>query len=173
MPTPHRFLMALCAVLLLGGSLMLRAHHRIDRAILAAARQQDLEPRLLLAVARKESRMRANARGAAGEIGLFQIMPGTARHWAEVHKRDAPDERRLFRPETNAEIAAWYLRRGLDRFAHRADPLPFALAYYNAGPSRAVVWDRDIPADADPLDHIPFPSTRAYVRDILADVRGL
>jgi soluble lytic murein transglycosylase len=121
---------------------------------------------LLLAVAYQESRMNPDARGAAGEIGMFQIMPNTAKHWAEVTGNAVPGERELFRVRTNAEIAAWYLRRGLDRFAHRADPLPFALAYYNAGPGRAVEWEQRLPDRMAFHEFIPFPSTRKYVMDI-------
>jgi soluble lytic murein transglycosylase len=168
----HRLFSGLCAIVLLGGALSLRAAHRLDNAILAAARRHGVDHRLLFSVARRESSLRTDARGAAGEIGMFQIMPATVQDWAKTHRKNVPDERRLFRPEMNADIAAWYLGRGLERFGHRADPLPFALAYYNAGPSRAVVWDRDIPADANPIDLIPFPSTQAYVRDILRDYRG-
>ncbi len=170
-PTPgihRRVVRALPALFLLCAlTACLHRHHRTDRALLGAARLHHIDARLLRAVALRESRMNPSARGAAGEIGLFQILPNTAKHWAEVHQRPPPSEARLFRVTLNAEIAAWYLRRGLDRFPHRADPLPFALAYYNAGPSRAIDWDQRLPDGIDFQDFIPFPSTRAYVRDIL------
>ena len=138
-----------------------------ERAILRAAALFRLDPRLLVAVAMRESRMNPLARGAAGEIGMFQIMPITARHWAEVTGNPVPTEEDLFDVSRNAEISAWYLRRGLDTFAHRDNPLPFALAYYNAGPTRAREWERGVPEGEDFLPHIPFASTREYVRVIL------
>ncbi|MCC5847315.1 MAG: transglycosylase SLT domain-containing protein [Verrucomicrobia bacterium] len=138
-----------------------------DRGILRAAALYRLDPRLLVAVAMRESRMSQQARGAAGEIGMFQIMPNTARHWAQVTGNPVPTEPELFDVNLNAEISAWYLRRGLDAFAHRANPLPFALAYYNAGPSRAQAWERQTPEnEQNILPYIPFASTREYVRVI-------
>jgi soluble lytic murein transglycosylase-like protein len=159
-------------ILLLAGCVWLQQQHRLDAAFLHAANHHGIDWRLLRAVAMQESRMNPLARGKAGEIGMFQVMPITARHWAEVHKRAPPSEEELFRPRLNADIAAWYLRRGLDRFAHHKDPLPFALAYYNAGPSRVVAWEQQLPNDIDFRDFIPFPSTRIYVRSILASLEG-
>ncbi len=139
----------------------------VEQSLLRAARLYDLEVKLLQAVAYQESRMNPDARGAAGEIGMFQIMPGTAQHWAEVTGNAVPTEKQLFLVQNNAEIAAWYLRRGIDRFQHRNDPLPFALAYYNAGPSRAVTWEKNLPPGVAFHEYIPFPTTRKYVIDIM------
>lgn len=148
-----------------------------ERAILRAAVLYQLDPRLLVAVAMRESRMNPEARGAAGEIGMFQIMPITARHWAEVTGHQIPSEIELFDVYRNAEISAWYLRRGMDAFAHRANPLPFALAYYNAGPTRARQWDKDMGQmdmanGEDFLPHIPFASTREYVRVVMNELKN-
>jgi len=138
----------------------------VEQSLSRAASMYNLDVALLQAVAYQESRMNPDARGRAGEIGMFQIMPGTAEHWAEVTGNPVPTERQLFQVRTNAEIAAWYLRRGIDRFDHRADPLPFALAYYNAGPTRAITWEKNLPRDVAFHEYIPFPTTRKYVLDI-------
>ncbi|HEY6070531.1 MAG TPA: hypothetical protein VIU85_04080, partial [Chthoniobacterales bacterium] len=53
---------------------------------------------------------------------------------------------------------------------NESDPLPFALAEYNAGASRAQRWVGADGANAnanDFLGHIDFPATRNYVRSIL------
>lgn len=173
-----------CAGLLAGmaaaGQHMYRAErhwlrdHKMDEretAFSHAARLFQLDIRLLEAVARRETGMDPMARGAAGEIGLFQIMPNTALHWAQRTDNPVPSEEDLFNVGLNTHIAAWYLRQGLDRFAHREDPLPFALAYYNAGPGRAVRWERELPPGTPFESYIPFPGTRSYVRAILEDVR--
>lgn len=138
-----------------------------DRALIRAAVLYDLDPAVLVAVGTRESRMNPNARGAAGEIGMFQIMPQTARHWAQSTGNPEPSEGELFDVFLNAEISAWYLRLGLDAFSHRSDPLPFALAWYNAGPTNARAWERNTPENADFIPQITFASTRAYVRAIL------
>lgn len=167
MQTEHLLRLALFGLPLLLGPLALRHAHTTDAALLSAAREHRLDWRLLRAVAMQESRMNPKARGAAGEIGMFQIMPHTARHWAERTGNPVPTEEELFAVRLNAGISAWYLRQGLDEFAHRSDPLPFALAFYNAGPSRIRAWERNVGPDEDLIPHIPFPSTRTYVTNIL------
>lgn len=145
---------------------------RIERALLRAGRMHDIDWHLLRAVAMRETRMNPKAVGAAGEIGLFQIMPNTAKHWANETNHPVLTERQLFNVQNNARIAAWYLREGLNRFSDRENPLPYALAYYNAGPSRALRWAEELPAGVPFESFIPFASTRKYVTNILEMYRG-
>lgn len=51
----------------------------IIAAVNEASASQGVDPALLVALIQKESNLRPNARGAAGEIGLCQLMPATAR----------------------------------------------------------------------------------------------
>ncbi|MGA0367955.1 MAG: lytic transglycosylase domain-containing protein [Kiritimatiellia bacterium] len=167
--SPAKLICALCLLGVGGVGLWM---HRIDRAMLRAGKKHRVDPLLLRAVGITESNLNPKAVGAAGEIGMFQIMPNTARHWAEKTGHKAPDTPQLFRVGLNAQISAWYLREGLDEFADREDPLPYALAYYNAGPSRVRAWVVD-PVPGIPFtESIPFPSTRAYVTKILGIYRG-
>ncbi|MEX2606040.1 MAG: transglycosylase SLT domain-containing protein [Kiritimatiellia bacterium] len=145
--------------------------HRMDRALWIAGRRHRIDPQLLRAVAMQESRMNPKAVGAAGEIGMMQIMPNTAKHWALTTNQPIPSEKELFRLRTNTEISAWYLRQGLDEFAHMKDPWPYALAYYNAGPSRVRSWVTLVPDGIAFADFIPFSTTRKYVKNILAMYR--
>jgi soluble lytic murein transglycosylase-like protein len=50
----------------------------IQNQIYQTAIAQGVPPSIALAVAQQESSFNPNARGAAGEIGLFQLMPATA-----------------------------------------------------------------------------------------------
>lgn len=167
MRTEHIMRIALFSIPLLVVTPVLRHVHQTDRALLSAAREHRIDWRLLRAVAIHESRINPRARGAAGEIGMFQIMPNTARHWAQQTENPTPTEEELFNVALNARISAWYLRQGLDEFAERADPVPFALAYYNAGPTRIRAWAREVDTTEELLAYIPFPSTRTYVTRIL------
>jgi len=133
------------------------------RAILVA---QGLPPELS-AVPAVESHYRPTARGHHGELGLWQLRPGTARRFGlQVSK--ARDERIQIDPSTRA--AARYLS-----FLHaRYDDWPLALAAYNAGPTRvdralarrpgASFWDL---AERRALPAI----SRDYVPKVLAVVR--
>ena len=79
----------------------------------------------------------------------------------------------LFNPETNLLAGAWYLTRAIHRWSGKADPVPYALAEYNAGRSNAVRWDnmnRD-GNTASFCDCITYPSTRRYVKDIIRRYR--
>lgn len=146
--------------------------YRIERALLRAGRLYDIDWHFLRAVAMQETRMNPKAVGAAGEIGLFQIMPNTAKHWSRETNRPVLNEKQLFNLKNNAEISAWYLRQGINRFSEQEDPLPYALAYYNAGPSRAIRWAEELPEGVPFANYIPFSSTRKYVTNILEIYRG-
>ncbi|MDF3131266.1 lytic transglycosylase domain-containing protein [Kiritimatiellaeota bacterium B1221] len=146
--------------------------HHVDRNIWKAGRKNGVDPLLLRAVGITESRLNPKAVGAAGEIGMFQIMPNTAKHWAQKTGHKVPTEKQLFKLRVNANISAWYLREGLDEFADKEDPTAYALAYYNAGPSRVRAWE-DLQLPGIPfVEGIPFPGTRKYVTQILGIYRG-
>ncbi|MBK8457141.1 MAG: transglycosylase SLT domain-containing protein [Phyllobacteriaceae bacterium] len=77
------------------------------------------------AVVRVESNYRANARGGAGEIGLMQIKPATARMLGYSGKASG-----LFNPETNLKYGMKYLGQ-----AHRlgGGSVCGTILKYNAG----------------------------------------
>ena len=145
--------------------------HRVDHALWKYGNRHQVDPLLLRAVGITESNLNPKAVGAAGEIGMFQIMPNTAKHWALENNLPIPSEKQLFQLRHNANISAWYLREGLNAFPEKADPIPYALAYYNAGPSRAFEWDKQVPEGFDFVEFIPFPGTRRYVTKILGIYR--
>ena len=77
----------------------------------------------------------------------------------------------LFDAKTNLDVGAWYLQRALERWRDRDDPVPFALAEYNAGRSNVDRWitasGRGAEATAaDLFNAIDFPSTKKYLAEI-------
>jgi len=142
-----------------------------NKLITSVAAEYHLDPKLLKAVIWQESHFDAQKVGTAGERGLMQVSERAANEWAGERKIDnfRPDQ--LFNPQTNLEAGGWYLRRALDHWADKRDPLPFALAEYNAGASRAQRWANvDGPnagLESDFLAHIDFPATRKYVDSII------
>ena len=137
-----------------------RANVTVDKRVPAslrpiihqAARQHKVDPRLIAAVARRESRFRVRAVSPVGARGLMQLMPRTAR-WLGV--KDS------FNPRQNIFGGTKYLAMLLRQYNGNVD---LALAAYNAGPG-AVKKYRGIP---------PYRETRAYVaavrRDYLASL---
>ena len=129
-----------------------------------AAGSEQLDPDLLLGLARQESRLTPTVRSSAGAVGLLQLLPSTA---AELED-PAPSEAELLEPERNAPLGARYLKEMLSA----ADGNPFlATASYNAGPGAAGSW-RNEDLDAIPelwVEAIPYPETRIYVKKVLGN----
>ncbi|PZR74277.1 MAG: murein transglycosylase [Chthoniobacterales bacterium] len=143
-----------------------------DALIRSVAAEHQLDPMLVKAVVWRESRFDAQKFGTAGERGLMQVSEKAAKEWARETKAESFRVEELFDPKTNLEAGAWYLRRAVEHWQNQADSIPFALAEYNAGASRAQRWaggedTRTIPPDTFRAN-IDFPGTRKYVDSIIA-----
>ena len=143
-----------------------------DALIRAVAAEHQLDPMLVKAVVWRESRFDAQKFGTAGERGLMQVSEKAAGEWARETKAENFRVEELFDPKTNLEAGTWYLRRAIEHWQNQANPLPFALAEYNAGASRALRWaggdDTKAVAEKTFLANIDFPGTRKYVDSIIA-----
>ena len=142
-----------------------------DALIRSFATEHHLDPMLVKAVVWRESRFDAQKFGNAGERGLMQVSEKAAQEWARENRNGDFRVEELFDPKTNLEAGTWYLRRAVEHWESKADPIPFALAEYNAGASRAQRWaggdDAVIPPDTF-RTNIEFPGTRKYVDSIIA-----
>lgn len=169
------FLSAGALALAAAGGLGVYGHwylHRFDPLIAEAARECGVEGALLRAVIWKESRFNPRRVGLAGEIGLMQVTEPAAREWAEAATNTDFEAADLFNPDVNVRAGAWYLARALRTWAAKADPVPYALAEYNAGHAAAARWAADDRNQAGRFcARIAYPTTAAYVRDILRDYR--
>lgn len=116
----------------------------VQREITLAAADYALDPRLVEAVAWRESRFHHEARSSKGAVGVMQLMPSTARDLG-VDPSDMVQ---------NVKGGAMYLRQMLNRFG---GDVRLALAAYNAGPG-AVLKHGGVP---------PYAETQAYVSSIL------
>jgi soluble lytic murein transglycosylase len=142
--------------------------HQYDPIITSIATEHRLDPMLVKAVVWRESRFDRNKYGTAGERGLMQVSAKAANEWARENKIENFNHDDLFAAKTNLEAGSWYLRRALDHWQAESDPLPFALAEYNAGASRAQRWvGEDGITTNQFLNNIDFPTTRSYVQSIL------
>jgi soluble lytic murein transglycosylase len=142
--------------------------HQYDPIITSVAAEHRLDPMLVKAVIWRESRFDRKKYGTAGERGLMQVSAKAANEWARENKIENFKLDDLFDAKTNLEAGCWYLRRALDHWQAESEPLPFALAEYNAGASRAQRWGgADGITTNQFLDNIDFPVTRSYVQSIL------
>ena len=145
--------------------------HQYDRLIRSVALEHHLDPMLVKAVVWRESRFDPQKYGTAGERGLMQVTENAANEWARETKIENFRVEELFDPKTNLEAGSWYLHRATEHWTHQSDPIPFALAEYNAGASRAQRWSggndvAEIP-ERQFLQKIDFPATRRYVESII------
>ena len=143
-------------VLLVGSRILYPLAHADE--ILRWASEYSIDPWLVAAVVRCESRFRADAVSSKGAVGLMQIMPETGAWIAAQLHVDPFDLARLAEPSVNLRFGTWYLASLLDRFGSVAP----ALRAYNAGPTNAERWIDE--------PHNVFPETKAYVRRIFDSV---
>lgn len=92
--------------------------------------QNKVEPALIAAVMTVESGGRADAVGAAGEIGLMQILPSTAKWFGGITVPELRD------PAVNIEYGSAYLGYCIDR---KGGNVAAGIAAYNYGPDRVRV----------------------------------
>lgn len=152
-------------------------YSRYDDLIAAAAARYGVSPSLIKAVIWRETRFLPGVVGAQGERGLTQVTEGAARDWARAEKIETFAPADLFDPKTNIEAGAWYLARALRRWSEKDDPIPFALAEYNAGRTRVERWERDSGLGPDFRAEdlraaMDFPTTRRYIGAITEQYRA-
>ncbi|MGB9792848.1 MAG: lytic transglycosylase domain-containing protein [Thermacetogeniaceae bacterium] len=136
--------------------------------IIAVAVHRNIDPHLLAALIRVESRFDPSARSDAGAIGLMQVMPDTAASVAkEIGMRNFHPEL-LYQPEINLQIGAWYLANLFQEFDGN---VVVGLAAYNAGRGNVRVWleSGKWEGTVEDIERIPFPETRVYLKTVLRD----
>lgn len=171
----QRYKWWLLAVILLGGWAWFYERWRTyredsqDASILAAGARYGVDPALIKAVVWRESWFNPKAKGTRGELGLMQIREPTAKDWAAAERIHLFTHFQLLDPGRNTECGAWYLRRLLQRYQGSDNPLPFALAAYNAGPANVARW-RKGPGTTNSvefLNQMDYPATRSYVATVM------
>jgi|GEM_PF-576226 len=138
-----------------------------DQLIAGIAPNYGVDGPLVKAVVRQESNFNPFALSPKGAVGLMQIMPGTGREWARITGRKGFMEDSLWTPRVNIEVGTWYLARSLAYWRAQGvdDPLPFALAEYNAGPGTAQRWRAATAAEF--LNNISYPGVRRYIERVM------
>jgi soluble lytic murein transglycosylase len=126
------------------------------------AAERQLNPMLVIALMRQESRFEPQIRSVAGAVGLMQVMPATG-DWI-ANQIDLTDYD-LDDPDDNVKLGTWYLD-----YTHATyeDHSLLAIASYNAGPGNVDDWMNRFGLD-DPdrfVEQIPFPETKGYVEAV-------
>jgi soluble lytic murein transglycosylase len=127
-----------------------------------------LDPYLLFAMMRQESRFRADIVSPAGAIGLLQIMPATGRRLAGDAGWDEYRSEWLYDPLTNIDLSVRYVEKLARTFEGR---WYLVAASYNAGERVVGEWlkQRKGLPEEEFIEEIPYQETRDYVMKVYAN----
>ncbi|MBW4520458.1 MAG: transglycosylase SLT domain-containing protein [Scytolyngbya sp. HA4215-MV1] len=125
------------------------------------SQQRQLNPILVTALIRQESRFMPGIRSAVGATGLMQVMPDTA---AEIASKINLKQYKLNDPEDNIKLGTWYLDHTHQEYSNNS---LLAVASYNAGPGAVADWLQKGVRDPDEfVEAIPYDETKGYVKAV-------
>lgn len=132
------------------------------------ARVNKLDPLLVHALIREESRYNSEALSRSNAIGLMQLLKGTAYGVAKRIGLNLNGVDDIFVPSNNLKMGTGYLAYTLRRFD--GNPL-LAVASYNGGPGAVRAWYKKHKStgsgDFDVfVENIPYRETRDYVKKV-------
>jgi soluble lytic murein transglycosylase len=129
--------------------------------------ERKLNPLLVTALIRQESRFESKIKSVADATGLMQVLPSTAKWIAPQIKLDSKTIN-LENPNDNIMLGTWYLGHTHDQYNNNS---LLAIASYNAGPGNVSKWLQTL-TTKDPdefVEQIPFDETKNYVRQVLGN----
>lgn len=126
-----------------------------------------INPLLVTALMRQESRFQPKIKSVVGATGLMQVMPSTAA-WIAPQINVDMKTIDLENPNDNIMLGTWYLDHTHQKYGNNS---MLAIASYNAGPGNVAKWLRTIPKkDPDEfVEAIPFGETKNYVRQVFGN----
>jgi soluble lytic murein transglycosylase len=129
------------------------------------SKQHQLNPLLVTALIRQESRFMPNIRSSANAVGLMQLIPETATLVAEQInlKQYALDN-----PNDNVKMGTWLLDSSHQHYKNNS---LLAVASYNASPSKVARWieERGLSDPDEFVEAIPYEETQDYVKQVFGN----
>ncbi len=117
-----------------------------------------IDPLLIAAIIKVESKFWTHAKSPVGAIGLMQIMPETGREVARKLKLNDFHDHDLYVPEINIRIGCYYL----DEIRKECgDDQVAMLASYNAGKNIVKAWKNG--SQSLGIDQILYKETKNFV----------
>jgi soluble lytic murein transglycosylase len=139
--------------------------------VLSEAKKRSLDPRLVLAVMKQESRFKPNAKSPSAARGLLQLTFDAAQKYAKRAGVKNLTEDSLYRPEVSIAIGCEYLGELSRMFAG----LPEAIAAsYNGGEDNVARWLARSNQNDDGVfaSEIGFSESKGYVFKVMAYYRA-
>ncbi|MBE9007275.1 transglycosylase SLT domain-containing protein [Fortiea sp. LEGE XX443] len=129
--------------------------------------ETQLNPLLVTALIRQESRFEPAIKSVANATGLMQVLPSTGTWIASKNNVDSKNLD-LTNPNDNVRLGTLYLDYTHQQYGGNS---LLAIASYNAGPGNVSKWLQTLPKE-DPDDFveaIPFDETKNYVRQVFGN----
>ena len=120
--------------------------NEVKQAIIKQAKEMGVEPAIVLSIAKTESSFRQEAMGAGGTVGVFQLLPATAKNMG-LNAYDLSD---------NIKGGIQYYKNMYQKFGS----MELAVASYNTGPEAIKRNNYKVPKYA-----------QYFVNKIMADYR--
>jgi soluble lytic murein transglycosylase len=131
----------------------------------------DVDPRLVLSLARQESRFNPSVKSPAAARGLLQFIPETAQKLADEEGMKHFELDDVYTPEVAVRLAVRYVADLLKLFPNNPHAV---LAAYNTGEFNVERWiSRAHSSDVDRLlTEIAIPETKDYVAKVMNSYRA-
>jgi soluble lytic murein transglycosylase len=133
--------------------------------VLISSEKYEIDPFLIYAVMKAESKFNPHALSRKGAKGLMQMMDTTGAWIAEITQLEGYSSDQLFAPQVNIELATWYISRLLKQYDGDVEMMLMA---YNAGSGNVSKWKKDIRYSEDgiTIHTIPFKETKEYLKKV-------
>ena len=130
------------------------------------AQKYDIDPLIVFATIREESRFNPWNESVAGASGLMQIIYSTGEWIAQKINLENFTDEMLFSPKMNIDLGCWYINYLKERFS---GDLILIISGYNAGPGITSQWlEKYNISDSDNfIENIPYDETREHVKKVL------
>ncbi|MCJ7813983.1 MAG: transglycosylase SLT domain-containing protein, partial [Candidatus Atribacteria bacterium] len=130
------------------------------------ALEYKIDPLLVLAMIREESRFNTGDESVAGARGLMQIIFSTGEWIAQKISLEEFNDEMLFDPEININLGCWYINYLKEKFSN---DLILIISGYNAGPGTTSKWlEQYNRSDLDNfVENIPYSETREHIKKVI------
>ncbi|MEL7038612.1 MAG: transglycosylase SLT domain-containing protein [Cyanobacteria bacterium J06592_8] len=135
------------------------------KTIVSWSEERNLNPVLVTALIRQESRFMPGIKSVVGATGLMQVMPETGR---ETAQKIQLTNYSLENVDDNVNLGTYYLHFTHQRYDNNS---LLAVASYNAGPNAVANWlERFGFQDPDAFaEKIPYPETYGYIKSVFGN----
>jgi soluble lytic murein transglycosylase len=130
---------------------------KYEKSIKRYSEATKVNPYLLCAIIREESRFNPEVQSNKGAVGLMQLMPKTA-GWISKKANFKLEDGDLVKPENNIKYGSWYYSYLKGKYESNQ----LALSAYNAGTANVDKWVKRM-GPKKTKEKIPFSETRNFV----------